>query len=137
MKYTAIDLQTLQDNDLILTIENKIRGGISSLMGDRYAKSDENKKIIYIDASNLHGHSKTQPLPYDEIKFDENIKLKDRLNTPDNSDIGYPNEVDMTYLDNIEEKTKHFPFAPENIKIITRKFTTFMKKKQIKYLYTC
>ena len=46
-KYTDIKIQTLQDKDLILLIENNIRGGISSVMGDRYVKSDENKKIIY------------------------------------------------------------------------------------------
>ena len=57
LKYTGINLQTLQDKDLFLTLENNIRGGISSVMGDRYVKSDELKKIIYIDAINLFGHS--------------------------------------------------------------------------------
>ena len=33
-KYTRINIQTLQDKDLLLTLENKIRGGISSVMGD-------------------------------------------------------------------------------------------------------
>ena len=33
-KKTGIKLQTLQDKDLILLLENKIRGGISSVMGD-------------------------------------------------------------------------------------------------------
>ena len=47
LKYTDIKLQTLQDKDLILLIENDIRGGISSVMGDRYVKSDE-KKIYKI-----------------------------------------------------------------------------------------
>ena len=42
LKYTDIKLQTLQDKDLILLIENIIREGISSVMGDRYMKSDEN-----------------------------------------------------------------------------------------------
>ena len=45
LKYTDIILQTLQDKDLILLIENNIRGGISSVMGDRYVKSVEKKKI--------------------------------------------------------------------------------------------
>ena len=40
LKYTHIKLQTLQNKDLILLIENNIRGGISSVMGDRYVKSD-------------------------------------------------------------------------------------------------
>ena len=69
LKYTDIKLQTLQDKDLILLIENNIRGGISSLMGDRYVKSDENKKILYMDATNLYGHSMSQMLPYDEIEM--------------------------------------------------------------------
>ena len=63
LKYTNIKLQTLQDKDLILLIENNIRGGISSVMGDRYVKSDENKKILYMDATNLYGHSMSQMLP--------------------------------------------------------------------------
>ena len=67
LKYTDIKLQTLQDKDLILLLENNIGGGISSVMGDRYVKSDDNKKILDIDATNLYGHSMSQLLPYDEI----------------------------------------------------------------------
>ena len=48
LKYTNIKLQTLQDLNMILLIENNIRGGISSVMGDRYVKSDENIKRFYI-----------------------------------------------------------------------------------------
>ena len=47
LKFRGTDLQTLKDKDLLLTLENKIRGGISSVMGDRYVKSDENKKTLY------------------------------------------------------------------------------------------
>ena len=36
LKNTDNKLQTLQDKDLILLVENNIRGGISSLMVDRY-----------------------------------------------------------------------------------------------------
>ena len=43
LKYTGTNLQTLQDRDLILLLENNIRGDISSIMGDRYVKSDEKK----------------------------------------------------------------------------------------------
>ena len=38
---------------MILLIENNIRGGISSVMGDRYAKLDENKKKFNADANNF------------------------------------------------------------------------------------
>ena len=128
LKNTGINLQTLQDKDLILTLENNLRGGISSVMGDRYVKSDDNKKILYIDANNLYGHSMSQPLPYNEFNFDKNVKLEDNLNTPDDSDVGYSVEVDLTYPDNIKEKIKNFPFAPVNRKINPDDFIAYLKK---------
>ena len=118
LKYTGKNLQTLQDKDIILLLEDIMRGGISSVMGDRYIKSDRNKMILYIDANNLYGHSMSEPLPYDEIKFDNDVKLEDISNTPDDSGIGYFVEVDLIYSDNIKEKTTYFPFAPMNKKLI-------------------
>ena len=50
-------------------MENKIRGGINSVMGDRFVKSDENKKILYMDATNINGHSMSQMLFYDDIEI--------------------------------------------------------------------
>ena len=41
LKYTNIKLQTLQDKDMILLLENNIKGGISSVMGDKYVKSNQ------------------------------------------------------------------------------------------------
>ena len=128
LEYTGINLQTLQDRDMILFLENNIRGGISSVMGDRYIHSDENKKILYIDANNLYGHSMSEPLPFDEIKFDNNVKLEDILKTPDDNEIGYFVEVNLRYPDNIKEKTKHFPFAPVNKKINPDDFSDYMKE---------
>ena len=127
LKYTGINLQTLQDKDMILLLENNIGGGISSVMGDRYIKSDDNKKILYIDANNLYGHSMSQMLPFEDIKFDNDIKLDDILNTPDDSDIGYFVEVDSKYSDNIKEKTNNFPFAPVNKKINPDSYNKYMK----------
>ena len=96
-------------------------------MGDRYIQSDESyKKILYIDATNLYGHLMSEPIPYDEIEFDRDIKLEDILNTPDESDIGYFIEVDLKYPDNKKEKTKHFPFAPVNKKINPDDFSDYM-----------
>ena len=124
LKYTDIKLQTLQDKDLILLIENNIRGGISSVMGNKYVKSDENNKIIYADATNLYGHSMSQSLPYDEIEMwhghpDKYWRWLDIiLNTSDDADIGYFLEVDLKCPDNIKQKTKYFPFCPENKKLI-------------------
>ena len=133
LKYTDIKLQTLQDKDLILLIENNIRGGISSVMGDRYVKSDEDNSILYIDATNLYGHSMSQMLPYDEIKIWHGHPdkywnwLEEILNTPDDSEIGYFLEVNLKNPDNIKQKTKYFPFCAENKKIDPNKYNEYMK----------
>ena len=103
LKYTGINLQTFPDKDMILLSENIIRGGIYSIMGDRYVKSDENEKIKYIDANNLYGHYLSQPLPYDEMKFERNVCLNEILNTLDNSDVGYFLETDLSYPYNIRQ----------------------------------
>ena len=54
---------------MFLLIESILRGGISSLSCDRYKKSDENKKIIYVNATNLYGQSMSQVLPHDESEM--------------------------------------------------------------------
>ena len=134
LKYTDIKLQTLQDKDLILLLENIIRGGISSVMGDGYVKSDENSTVLYMNATNLYGNSMSQMLPYDEIEMwhghpDKYCNwLEEIINTPDDSDIGYFLEVDLKYPDDIKEKTKHFPFCPENKKINPNEYNDYMNK---------
>ena len=125
-------LQTLQDKDLILELENNLRGGISSVMGDRYVKSDENKKIIYMDSTDLYGHSMSQRLPYDENEMWHGHPdlymnwLEKKLKTPDDSDTVYFVEVDLRYPNNIK-KTKNFPFCPENKSFHKDKYNDYMK----------
>ena len=60
----------------------------------------------------------SQPLPSDEINFDRNVKLEVFLKPPDDSDTGFVVENDLVCQDNTKEKTKLFPFAPENKKSI-------------------
>ena len=102
-------------------------------MGNRYVKSDENNKIIYADATNLYGHSMSQMLPYDEIEMWHGHPdkywnwLDEILNTPDDNEIGYFFEVDLKYPDDIKQKTKYFPFCPQNKKINPNKYNEHMK----------
>ena len=104
------------------------------LWENRYVKSDENKKILYVEANILYGHSMSQPLPYDEIELWHGHldlymnKLEENLYTPDDSDIGYFVEVDLRYSDNIKEKTKNFPFCPENKIIDKDKYNEYMEE---------
>ena len=125
---------------MIVLLENNIGGDNSAVMGDRYVKSDEKKKVLYIDATNLYGQSMCQPLLYDEIEIwhghpDHYMnKLEEILFTPDDSDFGYFVEVDLSYPDNIKEKTKNFPFCPETELIQKDEYNDYMKKiKQKNY----
>ena len=120
MKYTDIKLQTLQEKDLIFILEDNIRGGSSSVMGDRYVKLDDNRKILCIDANNLYGWVMSQMLLYDEIEMWHGHpdlfmkKIEEILETPRDTDIGSFVKVELKYPDKIKEKTKNFPFTPES-----------------------
>ena len=76
-KYTSNILETLQNKELSLLLKNIIRVGYSSVMGDRYVKSDDNKKILCVDANNVYGWAMSQFLLCDEVGFDKIINLQD------------------------------------------------------------
>ena len=132
VKYTGRNLQTLQNKDSFLRLEKKIRGRISSVMGDRYVKSDE-KKVLYKDATNLYGHSMRQPLAYDETEINYGHldlymnKLEEILTFLDDSDTGFFIEVDLRYPNSIKEKTKNFPCCPEKKVIPKDKYNDYLK----------
>ena len=128
LKLTNIKLDFIKDTDLLLLLEKNIRGGILSVMGPRYIESDENTKLLYIEANNLFGWAMCQYFPtgdfkkikfgcdedYDELLIDE-IK-EDIISTPDDNEIGYFIECDLEYPAEIEEKTENFPLCPYQTK---------------------
>ena len=68
-----------------------------------------------------------QPLTYDEIKLGKNVKLEDILDAPDDSVTGYFIEFDLKYPENIKEKSKKLPIAPENKKLNPDYLSDYMK----------
>ena len=96
------------------------------------------KNILYAGADNLYGHSLSQPLPYDEIEMWHGHPdlcmnwLEKILNTPVDSDIGYFFGFDLGYPGIMKEKTKSFPFRPENKVIPTDKHNDYMQKMKPK-----
>ena len=103
LKYTGINLQTLQDKDMILLIENNITGGISSIMGDRYIKSDgnsSNNSEQKIDTS-LFVQKPYLRTNYIEANIEEDIDLKNQYrikNVPD--PINIREATSKNYVDN-------------------------------------
>ena len=52
-------------------------------------------------------------LPKTNFKFGRKIKIGTFIKTSDISDAGYFNEVDLSYLYKVREKTETLPFAPD------------------------
>ena len=99
LKKTGVKLDYITDDKLRLLLENKMRGGPSSCMGNGYVKRGE-RKIIYEDMNNLYGWSMSQYLPtgaFREIKVTRS-SLKTILRTPDNEEHGFSMECDLEHL---------------------------------------
>ena len=75
MKVFGIKLDYITDDQLRLLLENNMRGGPSSCMGNRYVKIGESKRV-YEDVNNLCGWSMSQYLPtgdFREVKLYEKV----------------------------------------------------------------
>ena len=136
LKLTNIKLDIIHSKELLLLLEKNIRGGISSVMGDRHVQSDENKQILYIDANNLYGWAMSQYLPtgeFEKLHFPNtecNYPLdqivEDLLEIPDDNEYGFFIECDLEYPVDIKEKTKNFLLCPYQTKADPHLFTLYM-----------
>jgi hypothetical protein len=118
LKMTKVKLELLTDYDMLLMIENGIRGGISPCCNrygkannkymKNYDKTKESKYLMYLDANNLYGWAMSQFLPYGGFKW------TDVRNISDDSETEYILEVDLEYPKELHDKHKDLPLAPEN-----------------------
>ena len=92
---------------------DSIRGGISVcnnkhvIADNKYINKNtkNNKYILYLDANNLYGYSISQPLPYKNFKWSNNLTL-DKIQTG-------IYVVDLEIPTNLHNKFKDYPLAPE------------------------
>ena len=129
-KKADIKLELLADYQMLLMIEEEIRGGMCQSV-HRYANANNkyiknyNKKIAsscltYLDANNLYRWAMSQKLPvngfmwYNEYlsDFDEDF-IK---NYNENSNVGYFLEVDVEYPKKLWSSHKDLRFLPERKK---------------------
>ena len=131
LKKTGVELELLTDYNMLLMIEEGIRGGICHAV-HRYAKannkymknydkSKESSYIQYLDANNLCGASISEKLPINGFKWVNDISgiNKKFVKSYDkkNSDKGYILEVDVDYPSKLYKLHSHMPFLPEKMKI--------------------
>ena len=83
---------------MIVLFEDNIKGDITIIWRDRYVNSDDNKKILYLDANNLYGYALVQILADEVLKF---VLIQDPLITEEYSDFGYNLDFDLKFPDEI------------------------------------
>ena len=118
LKMTKATPEVLHDIDMYMTLEQGIRGGVSTIP-HRLAVDEPNSKIFYTDCTNLYGWSMSQKLPYSNFAWmEENvIKSLDVKNFDANGDKGMILEVDLMYPEHLHDLHKAYPLAPENLLI--------------------
>ena len=130
LKKTSIELELLTDYDMLLMVEEGIRGGICHSI-HRYAKAnnkcmknyDESKEssyIQYLDANNLYGWAMSQKLPVNDFKWIEDTsKINEEFikNYDENNDKDYILEVDVKYPKRLHKLQSDLPFLPKRMKI--------------------
>ena len=126
LKMTKVKLQLLDDIDMVLMIEQGIRGGVS-MISKKYAKANNplvtnydsfkpTSWITYLDMNNLYGTSMSMPLPEKDFAWctQEQIDDFNVMDVSDDSETGYILEVDLEYPSSLHDAHSDYPLAPEN-----------------------
>ena len=130
LKKTNVELELLTDCDMLLMVEEGIRGGIChaiqryAIANNKYMKDYDRKKkssyIQYLDANNLYGKAMTEKLPVRRFKWLDDISKIDEDFVKDydkNNNKGYILDVDIDYPSKLQNLHSDLPFLPERMVI--------------------
>ena len=138
LKKTNIELELLTDYDMLLMVEEGIRGGICQSI-HRYAKAnnkymknyydnEESSYMQYLDANNLYGWAMSNKLPVNGFKWINNNETAEPSakhvineefikNYNENDNKEYIFEVDVKHPKRLHELHSDLPFLSERMKI--------------------
>ena len=132
LKKTNIELELLTDYDMLLMVEEGIRGGIYHSI-HRYAKvnnkymknynnNEESSYIQYLDANNLYGWVMSKKLPVNGFRWldsDEINKINEEFikSYNENDNKGYIFEADVKYPKRLHDLHSDLLFLPERMEI--------------------
>ena len=130
LKKTNVELELLTDYDMLLMVEEGIRGGICHSIhrhakaNNKYMKNyDESKESSYtqyLDANHLYDWAMSQKLLVNDFKWIEHTsKINEEFtkNYDENNDKGYILEVDIKYPKRLHKLHSDLPFLPKRMKI--------------------
>ena len=158
LRKTNIELELLTDYNMLLMVEEGIRGGICHSI-HRYAKAnskyiknynnnEESSYIQYLDANILYGWAKSKKLPVNGFKWTDNNETAEPSakhiineefikNYNENDKKGYTLEVDIKYPKKLHDLHSDLPFLPERMEINKcKKLVCNLYNKKKYMLYT-
>ena len=156
LKKTNVELELLTDYDILLMVEEGIRGGIYHSI-HRYAKAnnkymksynnnEESSYIQYLDANNIYGWAMSKKLQVNGFKWIDNNETAEPVinedfikNYDENNDKGYIFEVDVKYPKRLHKLHSDLPFLPERMEINKCKklvCNLYNKKKYVAHINT-
>ena len=129
LKKTNIELELLTDYDMLLMVEEGIRGGIYHSIHQydkainkymkNYNNNQESSYIQYLDANNLYGWAMSKKLPVNGFKWTDNNIINEEFikNYNENDKKGYILEVDIKYTKKLHDLHSDLSFLPERMEI--------------------
>ena len=130
LKKTGVKLELLTDENIFLTYEEGIRGGICNKVhsyaeaNNKYMKNyDKNKEssfLMYVDANNLYGWAVSKKLHVDGFKLVDDLSMftEDFIKSYDEEgDVGYLLVVNIEYPKTLRMLHGDLTFLPDRMKV--------------------
>ena len=130
LKKTEVELKLLTDYNMLLMVEEGIRGGMCQAIHrhakannkymNNYDKNIESSYLMYLDANNLYRWAMSQKLLVNGFKWVKELSKFSKSfikGYDENSDREYFFDVDVEYPKNVFNHHKDLPFLPERKKI--------------------
>ncbi|XP_053597256.1 uncharacterized protein LOC128668392 [Microplitis demolitor] len=128
LKHTGVEFELLDDPEMILFIEKRIRGGVSQcvyryarannrFMGNDFNPNLDESYLMYFDVNNLYGAAMCLSLPQGSFEWVENFEctqnnIETLFDCSENE--GFILEVDLNYPIELHDLHKVLPLCPEH-----------------------
>ena len=135
LKMTGVKIELLTDINMVLIIENTIRGGLTQVVRKyavannkylpEYDKNRLSSYLQYLDANNLYGYAMIRKLPLNNFKWSAPNKFTSEFikNFDENkSNKGYLLEVDIEYPKKVHKEHEGLPFLLEQRKPLEKMY---------------